>query len=163
MIRGAVKANRRQRPGRLRDLPPRRILVLANQTASSPALIATLRDSSAGGPTHIHLVVPALNGRLRHWVSDTDDAVAVAARRAEGARKALIAHGLTVSTQVGDGVPLHAIEDALTHFAADEIVISTLPPGRSHWLEHDVVALARERFPVPVRHVVASGRDMLAA
>src|SRR4029079_9454614 len=36
----------------------------------------------------------------------------------------------------------------------DELVISTHPPGRSHWLERGGVDKARERFELPVTHVV---------
>ena len=46
------------------------------------------------------------------------------------------------------------MEDALRTFGADEIIISTHPPGRSNWLERGVVEKARERFPVPITHVV---------
>ena len=56
--------------------------------------------------------------------------------------------------EVGDGDPLQAIEDALRTFGADEIVISTHPEGRSNWLERNVVGAARERFDVPITHVV---------
>ena len=146
-------------PARLRStagLPTRRVLVIANQTATSPALIAELHRCSAPGLADVHLVVPALNTRLSHWLSATDEAVAAAHRRADCARAVLMSHGLAVSVEVGDSVPLLAIEDALAEFDADEIVISTLSPSQSHWLEHDVVELARERFDVPVRHVVGS-------
>ena len=34
------------------------------------------------------------------------------------------------------------------------IVISTHPEGRSNWLERGVVDGARERFAVPITHVV---------
>jgi hypothetical protein len=34
------------------------------------------------------------------------------------------------------------------------VIISTHPEGRSHWLERGIVAAARERFDVPVTHVV---------
>jgi hypothetical protein len=47
-----------------------------------------------------------------------------------------------------------AIEDALRTFGADEIIISTHPEGRSHWLVKGIVTKARDRFPVPVTHVV---------
>jgi GABA permease len=47
-----------------------------------------------------------------------------------------------------------AISDALRTFGADEILISTHPPGRSNWLEKGVIERARERFPVPITHVV---------
>ena len=46
------------------------------------------------------------------------------------------------------------MEDALRLFPADEVIISTHPPGRSNWLEHDVVNRAQERFDLPVTHVV---------
>ena len=46
------------------------------------------------------------------------------------------------------------MEDALRTFGADEIVISTHPEGRSNWLERGVVNAARERFEVPITHVV---------
>ena len=53
-----------------------------------------------------------------------------------------------------DANPLQAMEDALRTFGADEIIISTHPEGRSHWLERGVVVHARERFAVPITHVV---------
>jgi hypothetical protein len=46
------------------------------------------------------------------------------------------------------------MEDALRLFGADEIIISTHPEGRSHWLEKGIVDAARERFAVPIAHVV---------
>ena len=64
------------------------------------------------------------------------------------------AAGIDARGEIGDGDPLQAIEDALRTFAPDELVISTHPAGRSHWLERDVVGGARERFALPVRHVV---------
>ena len=62
--------------------------------------------------------------------------------------------GVQATGEVGDGDPLQAIEDALRTFGADEIVISTHPEGRSNWLERNVVGAARERFDVPITHVV---------
>src|SRR5947207_1930291 len=52
------------------------------------------------------------------------------------------------------GERLQAIEDALRTFGADEVIISTHPEGRSNWLEKGVVSGARERFAVPITHVV---------
>jgi hypothetical protein len=51
---------------------------------------------------------------------------------------------------------LQAIEDALRKFGADEIVISTHPPGRSNWLEQRLIERAHERFAVPIHHVVGA-------
>jgi GABA permease len=143
--------------------PTRRVLIVANQTATSSTLIAELRAQAKRGPVHFHLVVPALNSHLRHWLSDTDDAVFAARRRSEEAVAALTSYGLLVSVEVGDSVPLLAIGDALSQFRADEIVISTLAPSRSHWLEHNLVELTRGRFETPVRHVIAGEDVALAA
>jgi GABA permease len=144
-------------------VPVHRVLIVANQTANSPALIAELRDRARRGPVSLHLVVPALNSRLRHWLSDTDGAVFAARRRRDDALAALKSHGLPVTVEVGDSVPMLAIDDALSDFHADEIVVSTLPPDRSHWLEHDLVNLVRHRYDVPVQHVIASDEVALAA
>lgn len=139
-------------------MPVRRVLVVANQTATSTALVSELCDRADHAPVLFHLVVPALNGRLRHWLSDVDDALSAARRRGEDAVALLASHGLAVSAEVGDSVPLLAIEDVLSQFAADEIVISTLPPSRSHWLEQGLVNRARDRFGLPIAHVVADER-----
>jgi hypothetical protein len=40
-------------------------------------------------------------------------------------------------------------------FAADEIVISTFPEGRSNWLETDIVARLRDELDIPITHVIS--------
>ena len=52
--------------------------------------------------------------------------------------------------EVGDADPLSAIGDALAVFPADEVVISTYPPGRSHWHERNLVERTRAAHPVAV-------------
>jgi hypothetical protein len=49
---------------------------------------------------------------------------------------------------------VQAIDDALRTFGADEIVVSTHPPGRSNWLEKGVIERSRERYGCPLTHVV---------
>jgi GABA permease len=158
-----IPASNHARLREVETLPARRVLIVANQTAASSALITDLRAQAKRGPVHFHLVVPALNSHLRHWLSDTDDAVSAARRRSDDALAALESHGVPVTVEIGDSVPLLAIGDALSQFDADEILISTLPPSRSHWLEHNLVELARNRFDVPVRHVIAGADVALAA
>jgi GABA permease len=48
-----------------------------------------------------------------------------------------------------------ALDKAMREFRPDHVVISTHPEDRSTWLRHGVVADARERYDVPVQHVVA--------
>lgn len=137
--------------------PNRRILVVANETVQSPALLELLRAKAAGMREDVLVVCPALNSRLRTWTSDEDGARGAAQRRLEATLARLHEVGVTARGTIGDGDPLQAIEDALREFPADEIVVSTHPPGRSHWLEQGVVTLAEERFDVPVTHVVGEG------
>jgi GABA permease len=64
------------------------------------------------------------------------------------------AAGVDASGEIGDGDPIQAVEDAVRTFRPDELIVSTHPAGRSHWLERGVVEKARERFNLPVTHVV---------
>jgi len=100
------------------------------------------------------VVSPALNTPLRHWASDEDPAREQAQQRLERSLSQLESEGVQARGEIGDGDPLQAIEDALRTFGADEIIISTHPEGRSNWLERGVVTNARERFAVPITHVV---------
>jgi hypothetical protein len=137
------------------DDPDRhRILVIANETVGGRTLRDELGRLSGGRTTEILVVAPALNSPVRHWVSDEDGARAAAGERVQASVARLAETGLSVRGEVGDGEPLQAIEDALRTFGADEIVISTHPEGRSHWLEQGLVIEARRRFAVPITHVV---------
>ena len=132
----------------------RRILVIANETVGGHALREMIREKAEGYREQVLVVTPALNSPLRHWVSDEDDARAAAQRRLAASLARLHDAGIDARGEVGDGDPLMAMEDALRTFGADEIIISTHPEGRSHWLERGVVEKARERFAVPITHVV---------
>jgi hypothetical protein len=131
-----------------------RILVIANETVGGRVLIEELIRRAGGREAEILVVAPALNSQLRHWVSDDDQARVAAQGRVQASVARLAETGLAVRGEVGDGEPLQAMEDALRTFGADEIVISTHPVGRSHWLEQGLVQKARERFPVPITHVI---------
>jgi nucleotide-binding universal stress UspA family protein len=132
----------------------KRILVVANETVAGEALRETVQEAVAGGRANVLVVCPALNSKLKHWVSDEDQARAAAEERLGRSIAALEQLGIPARGEVGDADPVQAIEDALRTFGPDLIVISTHPPGRSNWLEHGVVTSARERFAVPITHVV---------
>jgi hypothetical protein len=153
-----LRARREERPVQTAPRPhaagERRILVIANETVGGHTLRSMILEKSLDVREEVLVVVPALNSPLRHWVSDEDDARAAAQERLETSLEKLAETGVTARGEVGDGEPLQAMEDALRTFGADEIIISTHPEGRSHWLERGVVEKARERFAVPITHVV---------
>lgn len=132
----------------------RRILVIANETVGGDELLQILRSKSEGVREQILVVCPALNSQVRTWASDEDGARAAAQERLDASLARLRQDGVQARGEVGDGDPLQAMEDALRTFGADEIVISTHPEGRSNWLERNVVGDARDRFDVPITHVV---------
>jgi nucleotide-binding universal stress UspA family protein len=96
------------------------------------------------------VVAPALNSRLRRWLSDEDEA----RRRAEGLAATFVEllrrGGAHAEARVGDADPMLAIADALPTFSADEIVIAGRPEGLR---ELDALVLRmRDCFALPVRY-----------
>ncbi|HEY7198212.1 MAG TPA: hypothetical protein VH306_13590 [Gaiellaceae bacterium] len=131
-----------------------RVLVVANETVAGRALRSEVIHRTGGRGSEVLVVTPALNSALRHWTSDEDEAREQASSRLEESLAALREDGVEARGTVGDADPLQAIEDALRTFPADELIVSTHPPGRSNWLEKDLIAHARERWRFPITHVV---------
>jgi hypothetical protein len=132
----------------------RHILVIANETLAGRALVDEIGYRARGFRAQVLVVAPALNSPLRTWVSDVDGAMREARERLNQSLATLLRADIDARGEVGDGDPLQAIEDALRTFGADEIVLATHPPKRSNWLERDVVRKARERFGIPITHIV---------
>jgi nucleotide-binding universal stress UspA family protein len=131
-----------------------RILVIANETVGGGLLREEIRRRSEGYNERVLVICPALNTAVRHWASDEDRARAQAQERLNASLARLREAGLDAKGEVGDAEPLQAMEDAVRLFGPDEIIISTHPEGRSHWLERGIVEAARERFAVAITHVV---------
>jgi hypothetical protein len=145
---------------------PHHLLVVANETVAGTALVETVRDIALNSDADVRVVAPALNSRLRHWMSDSDGAHRAAEQRLADCLARLCEAGVRATGEVGDADPLLAIEDVLSAFPADEIVIGTHPEARSNWLARDLVGRACERYGLPVAHVVVdvhAQREYLAA
>jgi hypothetical protein len=59
------------------------------------------------------VIAPALNSRLRHWLSDEDEARRRAEVRADACVEQLVLRGAHANGRIGDADPLQAIADAL--------------------------------------------------
>src|SRR5436190_6682411 len=90
----------------------------------------------------VFVVAPALNSRLRHWLSDDGGARRVAGERLAACLERLQRIGLQATGRVGDADPLQAVADTLSTFAADEIVIAA-HPERSRGLAEKVAVGVR--------------------
>jgi hypothetical protein len=141
------------------DQSPRfRILVITNETAQGDELHdAVVATASRHYPVDVLVVAPALNSRLRHWLSDDDAARREAVARVEGCIERLTRSGVSVEGMIGDPDPLQAIDDALATFPADGVIIATHPEGTSNWLARNLVQRAEQRFELPLAHVVVDG------
>lgn len=131
-----------------------RILVVANETVGGPELLAVVRERAGDRHARVLVVAPALNSPLKTMLSDEDAARAAAQERVDASLTSMRGVGLDVQGQIGDSDPVQAIDDAVRTFAPDELILSTHPPGRSRWLENGVVERSRERFDLPLTHVV---------
>jgi len=135
----------------------RSYLVVSNQTLGGAALAAKVRALLAEGPSEFHIVVPATPPHHGAWTEG--EARAIATERLDAALRWFGSVGATATGEVADEHPLYAIRDALRERPADEIIISTLPPGMSKWLRQDLPRKARREFGITVTHVVGEAQS----
>jgi hypothetical protein len=132
---------------------PAHVLVVAHQTAATPALLDAVRERAERGPATFHLVVPRQHHGLHKVVDpqDTPDDEASGVL-ADALPKLSEVAGSEVTGSVGDSEPLMAIQDAINIGSYDEIIVSTLPRRLSRWLKIDLVSKAHG-LGLPVTHV----------
>jgi GABA permease len=141
---------------------PRRVLVLANETANSVELLDELRGIGADHDASYFVVVPAspveTGVAATHGPLDVMEATREAASaRLDHTLTTLRSEGLEADGALGDYRPLRALANAVDTFHPDQIVIATLPLESSVWHRFEVVDRARAEYPeLPVTHVVAA-------
>lgn len=132
----------------------RRVLVIANRTLQGEPLRQKLLEVANAG-AELHIVAPILPSRVHYIASDIDRELEDARARLRAALAWARAENVEATGTVGDPfVAFGAIEDELREFAADEVIISTLPPARSNWIEAGIVDRLREELEIPVTHIV---------
>ncbi len=141
---------------------PARVLVVANRTAATPALIEAVRERASRGPCRFTLLVPHTSHGLHRLVDPEDQGQSEAEGIIEMAVPLLEqAAGSPVEGIVGDPEPLAAIQDACNLRGFDEIIISTLPQRFSRWLRLDLPHKAAG-LGLPVTTVTPRGREEAA-
>jgi len=136
----------------------RRVLVVANLTASSPELAERATALAAEAPTRFLLLVPASSndggqGRALTW--EEHEVWRAAEGRMQRAVEVLTARGIDVEGRVGDGDPVTAVRDVLLTEPVDLLVVSTFPEDRSSWLGLDLPDRLARATGLPIVHVVA--------
>jgi uncharacterized membrane-anchored protein len=119
---------------------PADVLVVAHETAPTPALLDAIRARAEEGPTKFHLLVPNIAEHAELTEAEREH------RHADGERMLQLALPLVeeaAGTQAEGWVsyrhdPMDAIEEALADADYHEIILSTLPHSVSHWLHVDL-------------------------
>lgn len=145
----------RYRPARAAP-PARTVLLVGNQTLAKETLVDEVREHV--GDAHVLVLVPAThsgNQDLHSAPPASDDAtdaagLALARWRLRTAVDRLRAAGVDADGEVGPADAYTAVCRALAHDDVDEIVLSTLPPSSSRWLDVDLPARLRRRTGLPV-------------
>ena len=136
-----------------------RILVVANKTAATPALLEAVRERASRGPCEFTLLVPNATHGLHKVVDPEDQSRTEAETTIELALPLLEeASGTQVDAMIGVPEPLAAIQDAVNLHGFDELIISTLPSKVSKWLKLDLPHKAAG-LGLPVTTVTARSRE----
>ena len=109
-------------------MEPRRILVVANQTACGDELLEAVEAGRRPGRAGSRCSCRP-HRRHEHATWTEGDAKAIARGRMAAAVERFLAEGAAVEGIVGDANPVRAIDDVLLEHPHDEIILSTLPPG----------------------------------
>jgi hypothetical protein len=132
----------------------KKLLALVSEPVSADALRSAVGDQDASR-AEVMVVAPALNSKTRFLLSDPDPAIERAGQVQEETVERLDEAGIDAAAATpGESDPLLALEDALATYDADEIVLFTHSGSEANWLEDGLVDRAKDRFSVPVRHVL---------
>jgi GABA permease len=131
----------------------KRILALTSEPIDAESLKSAVGAETAED-AEVLVIAPALNSKLRFWTGDMDKAIGRADQVQEESVERLAEECVDAAGDTGEADPLLAIQDNLATYHADEIVLFTHSEGERNWLEEGIVDQAKERFEVPVRHLV---------
>lgn len=143
---------------RSRAATPFRLLVVALEPARGAELRKAIRAVVGSRRGEVMVLSPALTEtQLKHALGDVDEAIEAAGRRLETTVEELRRAGVEASGDVGESDPIVAVEDALTRFSADEILVLTGPEAEEKPAEGDFFERAKERFEQSITRVRLDG------
>jgi hypothetical protein len=132
-------------------------LVIANQTLTSEELRLEIARRIETGPVRFYVVVPATPvPHALMW--EERESLHAARQRLEHIVGWMRDRGAEADGEIGDRDPVAAALDALRRQPADEIILSTLPAGRSRWIHQDVPTRLRRTVALPIT-VITPIRD----
>ena len=132
----------------------RHVLVVANETAVSKALIDLIEERAAEGEVIVTVLAP-VNQPRQGYVVYYDTRRAAARRRLDKTLELLRSTGVRADGVVVESDPVSALRDAIDQLGPDEVIVSTHPQQQSGWLRRNAVdQMRRVAGELPFRHVV---------
>jgi len=140
-------------PPHLGSAAERRVLVVANDTLGEEALLCEVERLASVPHTQVLVLVPALiSSGVR--LTGAIDGLLDQARARLNAALDRVGRDPAITGQISEADPIPAIEDAFATFVPDEIIVATRWERAASGLEPRLAGIVRERFAVPVRHLV---------
>jgi len=130
------------------------ILVVANETVVSKALVDLIEERAAERDTLVTVLAP-VNQPRQGYVVYYDTRRAAARRRLDRTLDLLRSAGVHADGVVVETDPVSALRDAIEQLEPDEVIVSTHPQAKSGWLRRNAVEqMHRVAGELPFRHVV---------
>jgi hypothetical protein len=134
--------------------PERHVLVVANETVVSKALVELIEEKAKGGDVRVTVLAP-VNQPRQGYVVYYDTRRAAARRRLDKTLDLLRAAGVPATGIVVETDPVSALRDAIDQLEPDEVIVSTHPQQKSGWLRRNAVdQMRRVAGGLPFEHVV---------
>ena len=136
------------------ELDARHILVVANETVVSKALVDLIEEKAKDGGVRVTVIAP-VNQPRQGYVVYYDTRRAAARRRLDKTLDLLHEEGIPANGVVVETDPVSALRDAIHQLEPDEVIVSTHPEQKSGWLRRNAVEqMRRVAGKLPFEHVV---------
>jgi GABA permease len=133
----------------------RHILVVANETVVSQALVDLIKEKAQKGEDVIVTVLAPVTQPRQGYVVYYDTRRAAARRRLDKTLDLLHDAGVHADGVVVEADPVSALRDAIDQLEPDEVIVSTHPQKQSGWLRRNAVdQMRRVAGDRPFEHVV---------
>jgi GABA permease len=146
-------------PARVTGTMPRfaaRVLIVANETVDAQELLTEIRQLRNEATAKYDVCMPIRPLQTGHGPAWSTEASGIAAAaRLDGVLGILRDEGLQAEGELGDYRPMQAMDDAVTAFKPNLIMITTHPFDRSPWLKAGIVEQARDKYGIAIRHIIS--------